>query len=331
MKEDEKTNPVLTVLPTPKNEKPIEEVPPKLRFGVLVRRGRIRRKLSLREAAQVLIEPPIEGEKDSRAVILGELERGTRPPTEELADVVASTLRMDRDELLQAAKDWHEALWNSDAVLLEGAEFSMASLSPTRKQTEELRDELRRVLVDFEELADALDDRFGDISLLVERATARVNAALEDFDGPKDLPLGEFPDVVLGNTNELNTCKRCEGSGKDPEVEEVEGIRPWELRCQDCDGTGQWIPEFEVGHAYSGRTGVLMYILGTVVTVAYGACLVAETTDSSDLSPVGIDHDATVGWREVPLSVWWKHWLSANPDDEKLQQNLEEAELDENR
>jgi len=161
---------------------------------------------------------------------------------------------------------------------------------------------------------------------------ARMRATLADSDGPKQLPLGEFPDIKLGKTNGMNPCERCGGSGKDPEVEEVEGIRDWELRCKDCEGTGQNIAQFEVDHVYVDMTGRLMRVIGKVLSSAYGQTLVAERSDMSDFMPIsGDDHGATVGWREVPQSTWWKHWLASNPNDKVLLRCLRSAELNESK
>lgn len=323
----EKTEPKLTLLTPRPDVTPLDELPPKARFGVLIRRARNEQKRSLREVATKLLDEPADGEKDSRAVWLGEIERGKRPPSEDVIDAAVEHLGIDRELLLQAARDWHEAVWNSDAVVLEGAEFSIASLAPTRRQADELRDELKRVLVDLEGLTETVDEVGDGIRARVEATMSRMRATLADSKGPPTLSLGEFPEVELGNTNELNQCPRCGGSGKDPDVEEVEGIRPWELRCQGCEGTGQHIERFEIGRCYADTTGRLMHIVGEVVSAGYGLALVGERSDHADFQPVAPDdHGATVGWREVPMSTWWKHWLDANPEDKGLQMKLLEAE-----
>jgi len=309
---------------------PLAEFPPKSRFGVLIRRARNEQKRSLRDVAVVALDPPVEGEKDHRSVIYGELERGKRPPSEDVINAVLEVLDLDRELLLQAARDWHEAVWSSDAVVLDGAEFSIASLAPTRHQTDELRDELQRVLVDLEDLTTTVEEVGDGIAARVEVTMSRMRATLADSDGPKQLPLGEFPDIKLGNTNELNPCQRCNGFGKDPDVEEVEGIQPWELRCKDCEGTGQYIQRFEIDHVYVDMTGRLMHILGGAVSTAYGVTLVAERSDIGDFVPVaGGDREATIGWREVPKSVWWKHWIAVNPGDGALKKKLLDAERSE--
>jgi len=315
-----------------KSVTPLAEFPPKSRFGVLIRRARNAQKRSLREVAAAVLEAPIGDEKDHRSVILGELERGKRPPSEDVVNAVLEVLDIDRELLLRSAQEWHDAVWSSDAVVLDGAEFSIASLAPTRHQTDELRDELQRVLIDLEDLTETVEEVGAGVTARVEATMARMRATLADSDGPKQLPLGEFPDIKLGNTNGMNPCERCGGSGKDHEVEEVEGIRDWELRCKDCEGTGQNIAQFEVDHVYVDMTGRLMRVMGKVLSSAYGQTLVAERSDQSDFMPVaGDDHGATVGWREVPQSTWWKHWLASNPNDKVLLRCLRSAEFNESK
>jgi len=324
---DKKTDSPLTLLERKPDVTPLEELPPNARFGVLIRRARTEQKLSLRAVANLLIPPPEEGEKDSRHVFLGEIERGKRPPSEEVIDAAAEHLGVSRGLLLEAARAWHESVWNSDAVVLTGAEFSIASLAPTQRQTAELRDELQRVLVDLDGLTETVGEVGEGIAARVEATMARMRATLSDSEGPKELPLGEFPEVTLGDTSGFNVCPRCGGTGKDPDVEEVEGIRNWELRCQKCEGTGQFIKRFEVGRCYVDMTGRLMHIVGEVVSVGYGLTLVGERSDRADFQPVAGDNQgATGGWREVPMSTWWKHWLAANPGDKGLEMKLLEAE-----
>ena len=311
-------------------ETPIDTLPPKARFGAMVRRARNAKKMSLREAAAMFLDEPVEGEKDSRIVEFGEIERGKRPPTEEIAKRTSSAFNLSYDELIQAARDWNDAIWNSDAVVLKGAEFSIASLSPTREQTDELRDELKRILVDLEHLVETVEEVGEGVAARVERSMARVKAVLADANGPPEIPMGEFPDIVLGDTSGFNHCERCKSTGIDPEVEMVDGIHDWELRCKDCNGTGQDIPAFLLHRVYVDQTGRLMRTIGQVVSVAYGACFVAEHSNRGDFAPIAMnDHKATLGWREVPKTVWWKHWLDANPNDPVLKMELERDERDE--
>ena len=62
---------------------------------------------------------------------------------------------------------------------------------------------------------------------------------------------------------------------------------------------------FEVGKAYKHTSGQMIHIIGSVQTTRFGFCLVAESSWSDDLKPVGIGLKHTVGWHEIPLNLWY--------------------------
>lgn len=62
--------------------------------------------------------------------------------------------------------------------------------------------------------------------------------------------------------------------------------------------------KFEVGKVYRHSSGGLMRIIGGLQTTMYGGCLIAESSNESNLRPVGQDEGATVGWTEVSMDRW---------------------------
>ena len=82
---------------------------------------------------------------------------------------------------------------------------------------------------------------------------------------------------------------------------------------------------FEIGKVYTHSAGEMVMIVGEVETTLYGKTLVAESICVTHLKAFGDDEDATQNWSEVPLSVWWKHWLKGNEGSPDLQRKLAEA------
>ena len=62
--------------------------------------------------------------------------------------------------------------------------------------------------------------------------------------------------------------------------------------------------KFELGKCYQHTSGEMMSIIGKANTCLYGDVLVAETSDSSSLMPVGTDDDAAVNWSEITKGKW---------------------------
>ena len=65
---------------------------------------------------------------------------------------------------------------------------------------------------------------------------------------------------------------------------------------------------FEVGKCYRHTTGEELQIVGQVDTTLYGNCLVAESSNSEDLKPVGKDESATDNWVEITQEEWMKNF-----------------------
>jgi len=66
--------------------------------------------------------------------------------------------------------------------------------------------------------------------------------------------------------------------------------------------------KFELGKCYRHSSGGEMFICGMACTTTYGTCLVAETNNSCDLKPIGMDEDAAQNWAEIPRSEWMKNF-----------------------
>ena len=61
---------------------------------------------------------------------------------------------------------------------------------------------------------------------------------------------------------------------------------------------------FEIGNFYEHTGGERMAIIGELSTTMYGNCLVAESSKSADLRPVGHDEDAAQNWKQISKGKW---------------------------
>lgn len=305
-------------------ETPVADVPSRARFGELIRRSRNKANLSLRAVAEKVWESPAEDLSDHRHVWLGELERGKRPPDAELVDALGIHLEIDRDILMDAAQSWHRAIHSEGNFVLGDMDVKVTSLAPTAAQAMELRMEVERVIIDLESIRNDVEDFADQVEETVERAIARARATLDDFVTPFELDAGMMPEIILGSRWNPNPCPRCGGFGEDPDVERVEGISDWELRCEKCNGTGQFIPRFEVGRCYAHSKGELLRVMDERETTGHGMVMIAESTRRTDFVALGKHDGATLNYREVPLSEWFKHWFRSNPHDEGLASNAED-------
>ncbi len=93
---------VLRLVTTTEPEQPIDEIPPKRRLGILIRRARVRAEKGLAEVAEVL---------GISQVTLGEVERGNIPMKLEHIQQIAILLRCDDRPLIDAARDFHTEVW----------------------------------------------------------------------------------------------------------------------------------------------------------------------------------------------------------------------------
>ena len=94
--------PKLVGLPSQPDDTPIAEIEPRYRLGTLIRRYRVNAEKSLREMAEYL---------DVSPVVLGEVERGLAILQAGKLQEVAAFLKVRYDPLLEAARDWHGAIW----------------------------------------------------------------------------------------------------------------------------------------------------------------------------------------------------------------------------
>ena len=65
---------------------------------------------------------------------------------------------------------------------------------------------------------------------------------------------------------------------------------------------------FRVGRYYKHSSGKLIHIVGSVKTTMYGWTLVAESSDASNLIPIGQDTDNFANWFEVSKEAWDACW-----------------------
>jgi len=287
----------------------------RIAFGKLVESLRIMRGISCLDLGTALFGEDLGLSEATRFDMVRKLERGAIPPSKLMIDDITKLFDLRDDDvtaLMEAATAWHRSLWmDTQSVVLDGGEMRMASLVPSASQLHVMRDEVTRLVED--------------LHLIQERAMnsmKRAQATLEDLDGGLSLTPKNMPeDYPLGSPDfNPNPCSRCGGTGVDPDVEEVENIKAWELRCRDCEGTGQRIERFMIGHVYSSTRGELVRPLARVETTAYGvSTVIAESTISREFRPMadGVEHSR--GWREIPLAKWFEHWLRSNPNDAELQ------------
>ncbi|CAM2954106.1 hypothetical protein PASE110613_09355 [Paenibacillus sediminis] len=66
--------------------------------------------------------------------------------------------------------------------------------------------------------------------------------------------------------------------------------------------------EFEVGKYYEHTTGEQISIVGEIVTTLYGKCLVAESSESPDLKPVGKGDYYAENWHEISHVEWMSNF-----------------------
>lgn len=92
----------LRLVITSEPEVPVDQVPARHRLGLLIRRARVRAEKSLKEVAEIV---------GVSLVQLGEVERGLIPIGTEHLRAIADLTRADYDELVQAARDFHTAVW----------------------------------------------------------------------------------------------------------------------------------------------------------------------------------------------------------------------------
>jgi len=65
---------------------------------------------------------------------------------------------------------------------------------------------------------------------------------------------------------------------------------------------------FEIGKFYRHNDGEEIAILGELETTMYGKCLVAESSRSMDLKPVGNDASCTANFHEITKKDWMKNF-----------------------
>ncbi len=85
-------------------ETPLDQLPPRMRLGTMIRRGRIRREKSLREVAEIV---------GLSEVVLGQIERGIVPVKADHLQQIASVTGCDWEALLQAAREFHVETWST--------------------------------------------------------------------------------------------------------------------------------------------------------------------------------------------------------------------------
>lgn len=83
-------------------EKPIAEIEPRYRLGIMIRRFRVNAGKGLTETAEHL---------EMSKVVLGEVERGMATMAAGKLQELARYLNVRYDPLLEAARDWHNAVW----------------------------------------------------------------------------------------------------------------------------------------------------------------------------------------------------------------------------
>jgi|GEM_PF-1048502 len=290
------------VLTTPQQEKPILEIPPRMRLGTLIRRARIRAKKSLQEMADVLSEDGFT------PVVLGEVERGKRPVSWDQVDSICHYLDVNPEIFHQALMQFHHEIWSGQKVakvVLEEQIEKVTSL-PLNYDTVELVSALRNAISSMDIGKGAL-----------ERASRiiRHSSCGGPFEFVRDAEMAAQASVLLDSSMHIAQVI----------LENPPEAVPVPKECDEICRTGKvekpaWEPPedwqdaavFEISKVYQLKeTGDLMRIIGEAETLFYGHVFVAETQNG--IKPVVVRPGCAENWREVPLSQWYKNWLSEDP------------------
>lgn len=146
------TSPEEKVEKTKEKEKEKETVPPQYRLGRIIRDRRVEKGMSLRDLANYVTSIVSE---EFTTMALSQIERGMRPAAAAELWALAGALRLDKDELLQAATAWNKAAWQepSPVVLTPEETKTRTTYNLT---TSEMWDELCAVVGDMERGSQAL-------------------------------------------------------------------------------------------------------------------------------------------------------------------------------
>lgn len=85
--------------------------------------------------------------------------------------------------------------------------------------------------------------------------------------------------------------------------------------------------KFEIGKYYQSISGRVIHILGEIHTFFHGSCFLAEE-DTGNLTPIGRDKTAAVGWRQV--SGWSRETYAINNIPEPTKPRLASGESESN-
>lgn len=65
---------------------------------------------------------------------------------------------------------------------------------------------------------------------------------------------------------------------------------------------------FKIGKYYKHTGGEMLHIIGGAKTTMYGWCLIAGSSNSNNLQPVGQCEDNAQNWKESTEEEWLKNF-----------------------
>jgi len=166
--EDKK--PKLVGLPSQSDDTPIADIPPRQRLGTLIRRYRVNAEKGLRETAEFLDVSPI---------LLGEVERGLAILQAGRLQELAGFLKVRYEPLLEAARVWHQAIWNEQqkaGVQLTDMKTDTASVRPRDVAAES---EMELALIQAADELVFMANITREVSIRAERTALEVRQLLE--------------------------------------------------------------------------------------------------------------------------------------------------------
>jgi transcriptional regulator with XRE-family HTH domain len=160
----------LVGLPSCQDDTPIADIEPRRRLGTLIRRYRVNASRSLRDMAKHL---------DLSPTMLGEVERGLAVLQAGQLQEVAAYLKVRYDPLLDAARDWHRAIWEAKGkagVQLADMKTQTTSARPHDVAAES---ELELALITAADELVFMSNVAREVSIRAERAALEARDLLE--------------------------------------------------------------------------------------------------------------------------------------------------------
>ena len=155
----------------PPPEKPIAEIEPRYRLGIMIRRFRVNAGKGLTETAEHLELSP---------VVFGEVERGMATLPAGKLQELAAYLKVRYEPLLDAARDWHNAIWEEQdkegGVKLAEMTTQTASL---RSHDVEAESAMELALIKAADELVFMANVAREISIRAENTAVEVRALLE--------------------------------------------------------------------------------------------------------------------------------------------------------